>query len=150
MSSYENLKVAQLRELCKAAGLPVSGRKADLIASLLVNDGRQVHTGSPDPDISVPDEVESPDDEVGENIIDVPSENNATGSLTSNSDAITALKLKLELARENRLTLEIKERMQMNMLPAQTGAASLVSDNIHDRELRGLLPKMSEIGRAHV
>ena len=32
MSDYENMTVAQLKELLKEAGLPVSGKKADLIA----------------------------------------------------------------------------------------------------------------------
>ena len=34
MSDYENMKVAELKELLKEAGLPVSGKKADLIARL--------------------------------------------------------------------------------------------------------------------
>ena len=34
MSDYENMTVAQLKELLKEAGLPVSGKKADLIARL--------------------------------------------------------------------------------------------------------------------
>tara|TARA_B100000941_G_scaffold114667_2_gene80540 strand:- start:1602 stop:2258 length:657 start_codon:yes stop_codon:yes gene_type:complete len=34
MSEYENMTVAQLKELLKDAGLPVSGKKADLIARL--------------------------------------------------------------------------------------------------------------------
>ena len=34
MSDYENMKVAELKELLKDAGLPVSGKKADLIARL--------------------------------------------------------------------------------------------------------------------
>ena len=29
MSDYENMKVAELKELLKEAGLPVSGKKAD-------------------------------------------------------------------------------------------------------------------------
>ena len=34
MSDYDNMTVAQLKELLKDAGLPVSGKKADLIARL--------------------------------------------------------------------------------------------------------------------
>ena len=34
MSDYENMTVAQLKELLKEAGLPVSGKKADLILRL--------------------------------------------------------------------------------------------------------------------
>ncbi|MAK78515.1 MAG: 50S ribosomal protein L32e, partial [Euryarchaeota archaeon] len=34
MSDYENMTVAELKELLKEAGLPVSGKKADLIARL--------------------------------------------------------------------------------------------------------------------
>lgn len=39
MSDYENMTVAQLKELLKEAGLPVAGKKADLIARLQDNDG---------------------------------------------------------------------------------------------------------------
>lgn len=35
MSEYENMTVAELKELLKEAGLPVSGKKADLIARLV-------------------------------------------------------------------------------------------------------------------
>ena len=34
MSEYDNMTVAELKELLKDAGLPVSGKKADLIARL--------------------------------------------------------------------------------------------------------------------
>ena len=34
MSDYEKMTVAQLKELLKEAGLPVSGKKADLIERL--------------------------------------------------------------------------------------------------------------------
>ena len=34
MSDYENMTVAELKELLKEAGLPVSGKKADLISRL--------------------------------------------------------------------------------------------------------------------
>ena len=34
MSDYEDMTVAQLKELLKEAGLPASGKKADLIARL--------------------------------------------------------------------------------------------------------------------
>ena len=37
MSDYENMTVAQLKELLKEAGLPVSGKKADLITRLQEN-----------------------------------------------------------------------------------------------------------------
>ncbi|MAE78666.1 MAG: 30S ribosomal protein S2, partial [Euryarchaeota archaeon] len=33
-ADYESMKVAELKELLKAAGKPVSGKKADLIARL--------------------------------------------------------------------------------------------------------------------
>ena len=39
MSDYENMTVAQLKELLKEAGLPVAGKKADLIARLQDKDG---------------------------------------------------------------------------------------------------------------
>ena len=39
MSDYGNMTVAQLKELLKEAGLPVAGKKADLIARLQDNDG---------------------------------------------------------------------------------------------------------------
>ena len=39
MSDYENMTVAELKELLKEAGLPVAGKKADLIARLQDNDG---------------------------------------------------------------------------------------------------------------
>lgn len=39
MSDYENMTVAELKELLKEAGLPVAGKKADLIARLQENDG---------------------------------------------------------------------------------------------------------------
>ena len=34
MSDYENMTVAELKQLLKDAGLPVSGKKADLISRL--------------------------------------------------------------------------------------------------------------------
>ena len=37
MSDYEKMTVAQLKELLKEAGLPVSGKKADLITRLEEN-----------------------------------------------------------------------------------------------------------------
>ena len=39
MSDYENMTVAELKELLKEAGLPVSGKKADLVLRLQENDG---------------------------------------------------------------------------------------------------------------
>jgi len=39
MSDYENMTVAELKKLLKEAGLPVAGKKADLIARLQENDG---------------------------------------------------------------------------------------------------------------
>ena len=39
MSDYENMTVAELKELLKEAGLPVSGKKADLVMRLQENDG---------------------------------------------------------------------------------------------------------------
>jgi hypothetical protein len=144
MSSYTNLKVVELRELCKAAGLSSSGRKADLIASLQEKDRRQLQTGSQVTEVDILDEVESVDAEESEVVIADQSEDIRTESVATSCNEITALKLKLELARENRLALEIKERMHLNMLPTQNGATSLISANIQERELRGLLPKMSE------
>ena len=139
MESYGNLKVVELRELCKAAGISASGRKAELIASLQANDDVQAQTGLPDTEISVngsgqlePDEA----DEISE-VIDVQSEDNVTGGVTSTGNEITALKLKLQLARENRLMQESRERMHMKVLPVQSGATSLSSDNAYERELCG-------------
>jgi large subunit ribosomal protein L32e len=39
MAEYEKMTVAQLKELLKEAGLPVSGKKADLITRLSENEG---------------------------------------------------------------------------------------------------------------
>jgi hypothetical protein len=144
MSSYTNLKVVELRELCKAAGFSSSGRKANLIASLQEKDRRQLQTGSQVTEVDIPYEVESVDAEEAEVVIADQSEDIRTESVATSCNEITALKLKLDLARENRLALEIKERIHLKMLPTQNGAASLISANIQERELRGLLPKMSE------
>lgn len=44
MSEYENMTVAELKELLKEAGLPVSGKKADLIARLVDSQEEEVST----------------------------------------------------------------------------------------------------------
>ena len=54
MSDYENMKVAELEELLKEAGLPVSGKKADLIARL--QDGAE--TSAPAEEESVEESAE--------------------------------------------------------------------------------------------
>ena len=54
MSDYENMKVAELKELLKEAGLPVSGNKADLIARL--QDGAE--TSAPAEEESVEESAE--------------------------------------------------------------------------------------------
>ena len=54
MSDYENMKVAELKELLKDAGLPVSGKKADLIARL--QDGAE--TSAPAEEESVEESAE--------------------------------------------------------------------------------------------
>ena len=54
MSDYENMKVAELKELLKEAGLPVSGKKADLIARL--QDGAE--TSAPAEEESVEEAAE--------------------------------------------------------------------------------------------
>tara|TARA_B100001094_G_C18158379_1_gene787828 strand:- start:1389 stop:2027 length:639 start_codon:yes stop_codon:yes gene_type:complete len=54
MSDYENMKVAELKELLKEAGLPVSGKKADLIARL--QDGAE--TSAPAEEESVEESAE--------------------------------------------------------------------------------------------
>ena len=54
MSDYENMKVAELKELLKEAGLPVSGKKADLIARL--QDGAE--TSAPAKEESVEESAE--------------------------------------------------------------------------------------------
>ena len=41
MSDYSKMKVAELKELLKEAGLPVSGKKADLIARLEEDGGHE-------------------------------------------------------------------------------------------------------------
>jgi hypothetical protein len=41
MSSYESMKCVELRELCKSAGLPYSGQKTSLIASLQAKDSAE-------------------------------------------------------------------------------------------------------------
>jgi hypothetical protein len=53
MSSYENLKVVELRHLCKSANLPYSGRKADLIASLQAKDRGVMEHQASDSEISL-------------------------------------------------------------------------------------------------
>ena len=59
MSVYENMKVAELKELLKEAGLPVSGKKADLIARL--QDGAE--TSAPAEEESVEDSAEEEEEE---------------------------------------------------------------------------------------
>ena len=59
MSDYENMTVAELKELLKEAGLPVSGKKADLIARL--------QEGADEP---APVEEESSEEEVVEDDFD--------------------------------------------------------------------------------
>ena len=54
MSDYDNMKVAELKELLKEAGLPVSGKKADLIARL--QDGAE--TSAPAEEESVEESAE--------------------------------------------------------------------------------------------
>ena len=54
MSDYENMTVAELKELLKEAGLPVSGKKADLIARL--QDGAE--TSAPAEEESVEESAE--------------------------------------------------------------------------------------------
>ena len=140
MSSYENLKVVELRQLCKSANLPSSGRKADLIASLQAKDRGETEHQASDSEISLSSGLEL----VNEQQAEEEGLDEAIGaeSVSNSSNEIVALKLKLELARENRLALEIKERIHMNRSPTENGAT--VSANNHERELRGLLPKMSE------
>ena len=64
--AYENLTVAELKELLRERGLPVSGKKADLIARL--SDGEDTTEEAPDeapqeePKEEIPEE-ESPDEE---------------------------------------------------------------------------------------
>ena len=41
MSDYSKMTVAELKELLKEAGLPVSGKKADLIARLEEDGGHE-------------------------------------------------------------------------------------------------------------
>ena len=54
MSEFDNMTVAELKELLKDAGLPVSGKKADLIARLEENETHDDH---------VEDEVVDEDDD---------------------------------------------------------------------------------------
>ena len=58
MSDYEKMTVAQLKELLKEAGLPVSGKKADLIARL--------QEGADEP--AAPAEEEPVEEEVSEEV----------------------------------------------------------------------------------
>ncbi len=58
MSDYEKMTVAQLKELLKEAGLPVSGKKADLIARL--QEGAE--DSAPVEEESVEEESEEEDD----------------------------------------------------------------------------------------
>ena len=66
MSVYENMKVAELKELLKEAGLPVSGKKADLIARL--QDGAE--TSAPAEEESVEESVEESAEEEFEDDFD--------------------------------------------------------------------------------
>lgn len=66
MSDYENMKVAELKELLKEAGLPVSGKKADLIARL--QDGAE--TSAPAEEESVEESVEESAEEEFEDDFD--------------------------------------------------------------------------------
>ena len=66
MSDYENMKVAELKELLKEAGLPVSGNKADLIARL--QDGAE--TSAPAEEESVEESAEEEEEEFEEEIDD--------------------------------------------------------------------------------
>ena len=61
MSEYDNMTVAELKELLKDAGLPVSGKKADLIARLEENETHDDH---------VEDEVVDEDDDDFDNYDD--------------------------------------------------------------------------------
>ena len=90
MSSYEHMKVVKLRNLCKSAGLPSTGRKANLIASLRAK-GSTTMAEAIDAEISLPGDGASHDESVEEE------------EEEANSNEILALKLKLELVRENRL-----------------------------------------------
>ena len=64
MSDYEKMTVAQLKELLKEAGLPVSGKKADLIARL--QEGAE--DSAPVEEESVEEESEEEDDFVDEHV----------------------------------------------------------------------------------
>ena len=66
MSDYENMKVAELKELLKEAGLPVSGKKADLIARL--QDGAE--TSAPAEEESVEESAEEEEEEFEEEFDD--------------------------------------------------------------------------------
>ena len=61
MSDYENMKVAELKELLKEAGLPVSGKKADLIARL--QDGAETSAPAEEESVEESAEEEEFDDE---------------------------------------------------------------------------------------
>ena len=60
--AYENLTVAELKELLRERGLPVSGKKADLIARL--NDGDDSTAATPEEAPQVETQEETPEMEI--------------------------------------------------------------------------------------
>lgn len=148
MSSYKRLNVPELRELCRNFGLPSTGRKADLIAVLEKKDRSEMEASPIGPDNQHNEEVEE-DGEGEETAIQVVE--GETESAENDFTKLRALELKLQLARENRevarenrLALEIKERMLKNSSTVEGGATARTSFTVVERELRGLLPKMSD------
>ena len=145
MSSYKRLNVSELKELCKNKGISPEGRKADLIAALIDNDEKEAESHVVDFEAVAGDDEDTEDVENDDVDIRVHQSNeNGAESVRTDSNEITLLKLQLELAKENRLALEIKERMNTNSRTLEGGATAPTTLGAVERELRGLLPKMSD------
>ena len=96
MSSYENLKVVELRQLCKSANLPSSGRKAELIASLQAKDRGETEHQASDSEISLSSGLELVNEQQAEEEgLDDQAEAIGAESVSGSSNEILALKLKL-------------------------------------------------------
>lgn len=63
MSDFNDMKVAELKELLKEAGLPVSGNKAELVARLEENESTPVEEVQTEEVDDVQEEVEEVDDD---------------------------------------------------------------------------------------
>ena len=129
-TKYVGLKVAQLRQLCTDNGMSITGlRKAELIAALV-----EFEANGSEVVISVNGTENAHD--VGGDISSVGEDAAAISlePLSTDSQEIIALKLKLQLAK---IELNLRQTPVASTPVAQNSAMSI------ERELKGLLPKMS-------